>query len=142
MWLTAWHIIMQTVTIIKINFSCLKFFLIKCIDYFTGIPSTGAAVLDSQGYEAILTVEASDEPHGVLNFASSSRIVLVQEGNKTIQLFINREYGSLGLCNSLQYGGLIFYECVFIGQVKVRRSHISQMFISVYTFLTFEILFE
>ncbi|XP_019373727.1 PREDICTED: G-protein coupled receptor 98 [Gavialis gangeticus] len=64
-----------------------------------GIPSTGAAVLDSQGYEAILTVEASDEPHGVLNFASSSRIVLVQEGNRTIQLFINREYGSLGVIN-------------------------------------------
>ncbi|KAJ6669788.1 hypothetical protein lerEdw1_000337 [Lerista edwardsae] len=64
-----------------------------------GVSSTGAAVLDSQGYEAVLTVEASDEPHGVLNFASSSRVVLVQEGNKTIQLFINREFGSLGVIN-------------------------------------------
>lgn len=52
--------------------------------------------MDSQGYEAVLTVEASDEPHGVLSFAPSSRVVLVQEGNKTIQLFINREFGSLG----------------------------------------------
>uniref|UniRef100_G1KP04 Adhesion G-protein coupled receptor V1 n=1 Tax=Anolis carolinensis TaxID=28377 RepID=G1KP04_ANOCA len=64
-----------------------------------GVTSTGAAVLDSQGYEAVLTVEASDEPHGVLNFAPSSRIVLVQEGNITIQLFINREFGSLGVIN-------------------------------------------
>lgn len=54
-------------------------------------------MLDNQGYEAVLTVEASDEPHGVLNFASSSRVVLVQEENTTVQLFINREFGSLGL---------------------------------------------
>ncbi|KAJ7335780.1 hypothetical protein JRQ81_013721, partial [Phrynocephalus forsythii] len=64
-----------------------------------GVTSTGAAILDSQGDEAVLTVEASDEPHGVLNFASSSRVVLVQEGNHTIQLFINREFGSLGVIN-------------------------------------------
>uniref|UniRef100_A0A8C8RXK2 Adhesion G-protein coupled receptor V1 n=1 Tax=Pelusios castaneus TaxID=367368 RepID=A0A8C8RXK2_9SAUR len=64
-----------------------------------GVSSMGAAVLDSQGYEAVLTIEASDEPHGVLNFASSSRMVLIQEANKTIQLFINREFGSLGVIN-------------------------------------------
>ncbi|KAM4753534.1 adhesion G-protein coupled receptor V1 isoform 2-T3 [Cyanocitta cristata] len=60
-----------------------------------GVSPSGAAVLDSQGYEAVLTVEASDEPHGVLNFASPSRVVLVPEENKTVQLFINREFGSL-----------------------------------------------
>uniref|UniRef100_A0A8C5REZ8 Adhesion G protein-coupled receptor V1 n=1 Tax=Laticauda laticaudata TaxID=8630 RepID=A0A8C5REZ8_LATLA len=64
-----------------------------------GVTSTGIAILDHQGYEAVLTVEASDEPYGILNFASSSRIVLVQEENKTIQLFINREFGSLGVVN-------------------------------------------
>ncbi|KAE8635798.1 hypothetical protein XENTR_v10002742 [Xenopus tropicalis] len=64
-----------------------------------GITGNGVAVLDKQGYEAVLTVEASDEPYGVINFAPSSRNVLTQEGNKTIQLFINREYGSLGDIN-------------------------------------------
>uniref|UniRef100_A0A674GVY7 Adhesion G protein-coupled receptor V1 n=1 Tax=Taeniopygia guttata TaxID=59729 RepID=A0A674GVY7_TAEGU len=64
-----------------------------------GVSPSGAAVLDSQGYEAILTVEASDEPHGVLNFASPSRVVLLPEENKTVQLFINREFGSLGVIN-------------------------------------------
>ncbi|XP_056394317.1 adhesion G-protein coupled receptor V1 isoform X2 [Hyla sarda] len=65
-----------------------------------GMTGPGAAVLDEQGYEAVLTVEASDEPHGLLNFAPSSRIILTQEeANKTIQLFINREYGSLGDIN-------------------------------------------
>ncbi|OCU02316.1 adhesion G-protein coupled receptor V1 [Xenopus laevis] len=64
-----------------------------------GINGSGVAILDKQGYEAVLTVEASDEPYGVINFAPSSRTVLTQEGNKTIQLFINREYGSLGDIN-------------------------------------------
>ncbi|NXF10740.1 GPR98 protein, partial [Smithornis capensis] len=64
-----------------------------------GVSSSGAAVLDSQGYEAVLTVEASDEPHGVLNFASPSRVLLLPEENKTVQLFINREFGSLGAIN-------------------------------------------
>ncbi|NWV26847.1 GPR98 protein, partial [Origma solitaria] len=64
-----------------------------------GVFSSGAAALDSQGYEAVLTVEASDEPHGVLNFASPSRVVLLPEENKTVQLFINREFGSLGAVN-------------------------------------------
>ncbi|NXO18386.1 GPR98 protein, partial [Oriolus oriolus] len=64
-----------------------------------GVSPSGAAVLDGQGYEAVLTVEASDEPHGVLNFASPSRVVLLPEENKTVQLFINREFGSLGAIN-------------------------------------------
>ncbi|XP_054253432.1 adhesion G-protein coupled receptor V1 [Indicator indicator] len=64
-----------------------------------GVSPSGAAVLDRQGYEAVLTVEASDEPHGVLNFASPSRVVVIPEENKTVQLFINREFGSLGAIN-------------------------------------------
>ncbi|KAH0505721.1 G-protein coupled receptor 98 [Microtus ochrogaster] len=64
-----------------------------------GVLPAGVALLDAQGYAAVLTVEASDEPHGVLNFALSSRFVLLQEANTTIQLFINREFGSLGAIN-------------------------------------------
>ncbi|XP_040304705.1 adhesion G-protein coupled receptor V1 isoform X5 [Herpailurus yagouaroundi] len=64
-----------------------------------GVPPAGIALLDAQGYAAVLTVEASDEPHGVLNFALSSRFVLLQEANMTVQLFINREFGSLGAIN-------------------------------------------
>ncbi|XP_059551072.1 adhesion G-protein coupled receptor V1 [Myotis daubentonii] len=64
-----------------------------------GVPLAGVALLDAQGYAAVLTVEASDEPHGVLNFALSSRFVLLQEADTTIQLFINREFGSLGAIN-------------------------------------------
>ncbi|XP_043565048.1 adhesion G-protein coupled receptor V1 isoform X2 [Chiloscyllium plagiosum] len=64
-----------------------------------GVPSTGAAIIDNQGYKAILIVEASDEPHGIVKFALSSQTVSIEEGNKTIQLFISREFGSLGTIN-------------------------------------------
>ncbi|XP_016041836.2 adhesion G-protein coupled receptor V1 [Erinaceus europaeus] len=64
-----------------------------------GVTPAGIALLDAQGYLAVLTVEASDEPHGLLNFAVSSRHVLLQEANVTIQLFINREFGSIGAVN-------------------------------------------
>ncbi|KAL2779432.1 adhesion G-protein coupled receptor V1 precursor [Daubentonia madagascariensis] len=64
-----------------------------------GVLPAGIALLDAQGYAAVLTVEASDEPHGIVNFALSSRFVLLQEANITIQLFINREFGSLGAVN-------------------------------------------
>ncbi|XP_048383057.2 adhesion G-protein coupled receptor V1 isoform X4 [Stegostoma tigrinum] len=64
-----------------------------------GIPSTGAASIDNQGYKAVLSVEASDEPHGVVKFALSSQTVSTEEGNKPIQLFISREFGSLGAIN-------------------------------------------
>lgn len=69
-----------------------------------GVSPAGFALLDAQGYAAVLTVEASDEPHGVLNFALSSRFVVLQEANITIQLFINREFGSLGLCCCRMHG--------------------------------------
>ncbi|XP_032873159.1 adhesion G-protein coupled receptor V1 [Amblyraja radiata] len=64
-----------------------------------GIPSTIAVSLDSQGYKANLTVEASDDPHGIVTFALPSRSVSVQEGNKIIHLLVNREFGSLGVIN-------------------------------------------
>uniref|UniRef100_A0A096MK89 Adhesion G-protein coupled receptor V1 n=1 Tax=Rattus norvegicus TaxID=10116 RepID=A0A096MK89_RAT len=64
-----------------------------------GVSPAGVALLDAQGYAAVLTVEASDEPHGVLNFALSSRFVVLPEANLTVQLFVNREFGSLGAIN-------------------------------------------
>lgn len=70
------------------------------LPYFLGVSPAGVALLDAQGYAAVLTVEASDEPHGVLNFALSSRFVVLPEANLTVQLFVNREFGSLGLCSS------------------------------------------
>lgn len=88
---------------------------------FLGVSPAGAALLDAQGYAAVLTVEASDEPHGVLNFAPSSRFVLLQEANTTIKLFINREFGSLGLCYSRMNG--ISRQVLFKYSTRVDESY-------------------
>ncbi|XP_059825311.1 adhesion G-protein coupled receptor V1 [Hypanus sabinus] len=64
-----------------------------------GIPSMGAAVLDSLGYKAILTVKASDDPYGIVTFSESSRSISVKEGNSVIHLFIRRDFGTLGAIN-------------------------------------------
>ncbi|XP_032809135.2 adhesion G-protein coupled receptor V1 isoform X2 [Petromyzon marinus] len=59
----------------------------------------GAAALDEQASEAVLTVSASNEPHGVIGFAPQSRYVSTAEGNTTITLFLVREFGSEGAVN-------------------------------------------
>ncbi|XP_038076858.1 adhesion G-protein coupled receptor V1-like isoform X2 [Patiria miniata] len=61
-----------------------------------GISLTGAATLDPQGSTASVTIQASDEPHGVFSFAQGSEVVMVAEGNTTVQLFVDRKFGSIG----------------------------------------------
>lgn len=58
---------------------------------------TGHAVLDVQGSEAVLTVDRSDEPYGLLAIAPSSVKVTTEERDTTINIYINREFGASGL---------------------------------------------
>ncbi|XP_036383544.1 LOW QUALITY PROTEIN: adhesion G-protein coupled receptor V1 [Megalops cyprinoides] len=64
-----------------------------------GVIVTGIAVLDVQGREAVVTVEASDEPYGILSIAPSSLRVTTEEKNVTLKIFINREFGASGVVN-------------------------------------------
>lgn len=63
----------------------------------TGIALTGHAVLDREGREAVLTVDPSDEPYGLLTIASSSMRVNTEEQDQTIHIYVTREFGALGL---------------------------------------------
>lgn len=58
---------------------------------------TGHAVLDVQSSEAVLTVDTSDEPYGLLAIAPSSVKVTTEERDRTINIYINREFGASGL---------------------------------------------
>ncbi|XP_017551078.2 adhesion G-protein coupled receptor V1 isoform X2 [Pygocentrus nattereri] len=64
-----------------------------------GVTATGVAALDFQGREAVVSVEASDEPFGMLSIAPSSRSVSTEEKNTTIRIYINREFGASGAVN-------------------------------------------
>lgn len=59
------------------------------------ISPSGRAELDSQGTMATITIRASDNPHGVVEFQSTSQFVTSAEASPT-QLTIIREFGSIG----------------------------------------------
>ncbi|XP_075960449.1 adhesion G-protein coupled receptor V1 [Anarhichas minor] len=64
-----------------------------------GVVVTGHATLDVQGSEAVLTVATSDEPYGLLTLAPSSLRVTTEERDRTINIYVNREFGASGAVN-------------------------------------------
>ncbi|XP_076853827.1 adhesion G-protein coupled receptor V1 [Brachyhypopomus gauderio] len=64
-----------------------------------GVTATGVAGLDVQGREAVVTVEASDEPFGTLSIAPSSLLIYTEEKDTTLRIYINREFGASGALN-------------------------------------------
>ncbi|KAG7490788.1 G-protein coupled receptor 98 [Solea senegalensis] len=64
-----------------------------------GVVVTGHAALDVQGSEAVLTVDTSDQPYGLLTIAPSSLRVTTEERDRTINIYVNREFGASGAVN-------------------------------------------
>ncbi|MEQ2255583.1 Adhesion G-protein coupled receptor V1, partial [Ilyodon furcidens] len=61
-----------------------------------GVVVTGRAALDVQGSEAVLNVDTSDQPYGLLTIAPSSLRVRTEERDQIINIYINREFGASG----------------------------------------------
>lgn len=57
---------------------------------------TGHAALDAQGSEAVITVDTSDKPYGLLTIAPTSLRVTTEEREQIIKIYINREFGASG----------------------------------------------
>ncbi|KAJ8006188.1 hypothetical protein DPEC_G00125640 [Dallia pectoralis] len=64
-----------------------------------GVVVTGHAALDVQRGVAVVTVEASDVPFGMLSIAPSSISLTTEERDITLSIFINREPGASGSVN-------------------------------------------
>ncbi|KAK7934133.1 hypothetical protein WMY93_005029 [Mugilogobius chulae] len=64
-----------------------------------GVGVTGHAALDVDGREAVITVDTSDEPFGMLTIAPSSLVVTTEERQKIINIYINRVFGASGAVN-------------------------------------------
>ncbi|XP_028269622.1 adhesion G-protein coupled receptor V1 [Parambassis ranga] len=64
-----------------------------------GVVVTGHAALDVQGSEAVITVDTSDQPYGLLTIAPSSLRVTTEERDQTINIYVNREFGASGAVN-------------------------------------------
>ena len=68
---------------------------------FLGISSFGAAILNHQSSVASITVEASNNPHGIFSFASSSLDLEVTEDQTRERfLVVDRKFGSIGTFSS------------------------------------------
>lgn len=65
----------------------------------SGISKTGAAEISPRMGTANLTVAASNEPHGVVEFQQSSRRVVVKESEKIEELSVARMFGNIGKIN-------------------------------------------
>lgn len=63
-----------------------------------GIPPSGAAILDDQKSQASITVEASNDPHGVFSLAPSSLQIEAMETNMSGDSYVvvDRKFGSIG----------------------------------------------
>lgn len=64
---------------------------------------SGAAILDPQASTATITIGASNNPHGQIDFQASSLFVTSDEGQMT-QLTIIRQFGTFGECQSISEG--------------------------------------
>ena len=60
---------------------------------------SGAATLDTQATMATITIRASDNPHGEVDFQNSSLFVTTEEGLAP-QFTIIRQFGTFGINNS------------------------------------------
>lgn len=63
---------------------------------YSGIPETGAARADLQRSIVSITVEASDDPHGVFSFAVNSINLTLFEDSGSTHLVVDRKFGSIG----------------------------------------------
>ncbi|XP_060082724.1 adhesion G-protein coupled receptor V1-like [Ylistrum balloti] len=62
-----------------------------------GVGPTGEAKIDSQFNEAAITIQGSNDPHGVLQFASTSLNIRVQEAENILSLQVDRKFGAIGM---------------------------------------------
>lgn len=72
-------------------------------DLHTGVVVTGHAALDVQGSEAVLSVDTSDEPYGLLTIAPSSLRVSTEERERTLNIYVNREFGASGQWTNFEH---------------------------------------
>ncbi|CAK8694047.1 unnamed protein product [Clavelina lepadiformis] len=60
------------------------------------LPRSGGAIIDVQSSSAQISIEDSDDPHGVFRFAPLSQRINMKEENVKLEIFVTRQFGSIG----------------------------------------------
>ena len=63
---------------------------------FADLPRSGGAIIDVQSSSAQISIEDSDDPHGVFRFAPLSQRINMKEENVKLEIFVTRQFGSIG----------------------------------------------
>ncbi|KAM8865111.1 adhesion G-protein coupled receptor V1 isoform 2-T2 [Synchiropus picturatus] len=64
-----------------------------------GVADTGHAAIDAPASRALLTVDTSDAPYGMLAIPPASQHVSTEEREQIVNIYVNREFGSSGAVN-------------------------------------------
>ena len=66
----------------------------------SGVRQTGAAAIDPSKPEATITIEGSNDPHGIFSFSPGAldpdRPPRIHEGDDQFQLTVERKFGAIG----------------------------------------------
>ncbi|ESP05659.1 hypothetical protein LOTGIDRAFT_102713, partial [Lottia gigantea] len=62
-----------------------------------GVGKTGAASIDPQFKTALITIQGSDNPHGIIQIASASLTVRIEEDIGQVRINIDRKFGAIGV---------------------------------------------
>ncbi|XP_055956200.1 adhesion G-protein coupled receptor V1 [Patella vulgata] len=62
----------------------------------TGVGQTGAASADPRFKTLLITIQGSNDPHGVVQFSLTSLKVSIEEDEQTVSLTVNRKFGAIG----------------------------------------------
>ena len=79
-------------------------------------PGTGVARLDAMATSADITISASNNPHGQVDFQTSSLVVRVEEG-QLLQLTVIRQFGIFGEDPGADWMCVGVYMCVGVWRV-------------------------
>ena len=85
------------------------------------ISLSGAAVFEEQGTTSSITIRASNNPHGVIQFQQSSLVARSQDG-MSVQFTIIREFGTFGEPTAPVSGTLIFILLMKSSMGRARES--------------------
>ena len=61
-----------------------------------GVGATGVAVVSAMQGVASITIQGSNDPHGVLQFAPTSLAVNISEDASYVSLQVDRKFGAIG----------------------------------------------
>ena len=57
---------------------------------------TGAATINGRSHEAEISIQESNDPHGVFQFAPDSQRINIKEDQNSLKIYVTRQFGSIG----------------------------------------------